>query len=87
MPGNCLANGTVSQISGNHGHVIVVSKDDITAAVDKDYHIMGGALHDHVVTITAAQFAMLAQNTTISDQSTPTIGVGAHSHLITIVCA
>jgi hypothetical protein len=61
-----------------------VTKEDITAGVDKDYHIMGAATHDHVVTITAAQFANLALNTTIADTSTVT---NMHSHLITIVCA
>ena len=82
--GNCLANGTTSAIAGNHGHAITVTQADITAGVDKDYHIMGAATHDHVLTITAAQFAMLAQNTNISDTSTVTL---AHDHIITISCA
>jgi hypothetical protein len=64
--------------------VITVTKADIMAGVDKSYHIMGGATHDHVVTITAAQFAMLALNTDISDTSTTT---NAHDHVITISCA
>jgi hypothetical protein len=63
--------------------VINVTKADIMAGVDKDYHIMGAASHDHVVTITAAQFAMLAQNTSISDTSSVT----GHSHVVTISCA
>jgi hypothetical protein len=82
--GNCLANGTTSAIAGNHGHVITVTKADIMAGVDKDYHIMGAATHDHVLTITAAQFAMLALNTNISDTSTTT---SLHDHVITISCA
>jgi hypothetical protein len=64
--------------------VITVTKADIAAGIDKAYHIMGAAAHDHILTITAAQFAMLAQNANISDTSTLTL---AHDHIITISCA
>ena len=80
---SCSMNGTVVTIAGNHGHVLVVSKADVAAGIDKTYNIQGVALHDHTVTVTAAQFAMLAANTSISTVSSPTV----HTHGITVTCA
>jgi hypothetical protein len=76
-------NGTNVVIGANHGHVLVVSKADVMAGVAKTYHIQGTSLHDHTVTITAAQFAMLAANTSISTTSS----TDGHSHPITVMCA
>ena len=81
--GNCAANGTTFTISGNHGHVIDVTSADIAAGVDKTYHIMGSATHDHTVTFTAADFAKLAMNLSAAEVSSVT----GHSHNVTIVCA
>jgi hypothetical protein len=85
-PPNCLMKGTNTTIQLNHGHVLIVSVADITAAVDKTYDITGGALHSHMVTITAAQFASLAANTAIMTTSTLSIGVGGHTHGILVAC-
>lgn len=81
---SCLANGTNVTIGSNHGHVLVVSKDDVAAGVDKTYHIMGTASHDHTVTVTAAQFSTLSANSGVSLTSSTD---SAHSHPITIRCA
>jgi hypothetical protein len=78
--GACALN---EAISANHGHVLTVSAADVTAAVDKTYDIMGSSVHTHTVTLTAAHFAMLAQNQTVNVTSTSS---GAHSHTITITC-
>lgn len=48
-----------SQILANHGHRLLVSDADVAAGVDKTYSIQGNALHDHQITITAADFAIL----------------------------
>lgn len=83
VPGDCNMNGTTATIAFNHGHVLVVSKEDIAAGVDKTYDITGSSLHAHSVTITAAMFADLAQNTNIMTVSTTNV----HAHDITVVCA
>ena len=75
-------NGTSVTIGGNHGHVLVVAKEDVVAGVDKSYNIEGTALHYHSVTITAAEFAQLAANTTITTESS----FDGHSHTITVMC-
>jgi hypothetical protein len=76
-------NGTTPTIGGNHGHVLVVSKDDVLAGQDITYHIMGGATHDHTVLITAAMFQTLQQNNGVMTTSSVT---NVHSHPITVVC-
>lgn len=82
--GNCNANGTTVTISANHGHALVVSKADITAAADKTYDITGAGGHAHNVTITAANFASLAGNTSIMVTSSSGSG---HTHPVTVTCA
>jgi hypothetical protein len=82
--GNCNANGTSIVIATNHGHAMTVSKADVAAATPKTYDIAGGSLHSHSVTITGAQFAMLAANTSITLVSTSD---GTHIHNVTVTCA
>lgn len=83
MP-NCNQNGTNVTIGANHGHVMMVTMADITAAADKTYNIMGTATHNHTVMLTAAQFGMLAANQAIMTTSSTDAG---HSHPIMVACA
>lgn len=83
-PASCLDNGTNVTIAGNHGHVLAVPKEDVAAGVDKTYDITGAAAHAHSVTVTAADFAMLAGNTSVMVTSS---SGAAHTHLCTVVCA
>ena len=87
--GNCLANGTQSTIESNHGHVLVVSTADINAGVTKSYDIQGTADHAHSVTLTAADFASLEQNTGVDETSTTNASAiyGTHAHTILVSCA
>jgi hypothetical protein len=71
-------------IGHNHGHALQVSPEDVAAGVDKTYSIKGAAMHDHQVTVTAAQFATLAAGGAVTIQSTTTVG---HSHPVTVTCA
>ncbi|CAN5913685.1 hypothetical protein BH11MYX3_BH11MYX3_17130 [soil metagenome] len=80
---SCSANGTIVVISANHGHSLVVSKADVAAGTAKTYSIQGGSIHDHMVTVSTADFAMLAANNGISVVSTP----AGHTHTITVTCA
>ena len=83
---SCVMNGTTVSIDANHGHVLMVSKADVMAGVDKTYDIMGTAAHTHSVTVTAANFASLASSPNMSIMVTSTVS-SAHSHGITILCA
>lgn len=82
---DCLLNGAIaSNISGNHGHSLMVSKADIEEGVDKTYSIRGSANHDHEITISAADFTNLKNNMQVGENSTT---VQSHSHSVTISCA
>lgn len=80
----CAIHEPVETIGANHGHVLTVTMADAAAGVDKTYDIMGTATHTHSVTITAAEFVMLAAGTTIMETSTTNV---SHSHPIMVVCA
>lgn len=82
--GNCLANGTRTTIGTNHGHTLVVSKEDVNAGVQKVYSIMGSSGHDHAVTLTAANFTSLKNNNGITVTSTAGDG---HTHSVSVSCA
>jgi hypothetical protein len=81
---DCLANGTVSSIDSNHGHLLVVSKADVDAETEKTYAIQGSSPHNHQVTISAAQFQQLKSNTSVSVTSG---AGGGHSHSVMVSCA
>jgi hypothetical protein len=70
-------------ISANHGHKLTVSKADVAAAATKTYSIRGTSGHDHLVTITAAQFAQLGSGHAITVASTNAAG---HTHSVTVTC-
>lgn len=82
--GNCLANGTKSTITANHGHSLTVSTADIQAAAQKIYSIQGSSGHNHEVTLTTANFNSLKSNSSITVNSTSGDG---HTHSITVSCA
>ena len=84
-PAGCSATNAKVVIKDNHvhaPHVLVVSKEDIAAGVDKTYDITGGAVHSHMVTVTAAQF--------IEVKTTPLVIIstdgGGHTHEVTVSC-
>ncbi|CAM1365897.1 conserved exported hypothetical protein [Tenacibaculum litoreum] len=82
--GNCIDNGTSSAISANHGHNLIVSKEDVQAGTEKSYSIQGSSPHDHMVTLSAANFSSLQNNNSITVSSTSGDG---HTHLVTVSCA
>jgi hypothetical protein len=83
-PGAICPNGVDDvTISGNHGHEMTVAVADIEAGVDKTYQIQGTSAHPHDVTVTAAQYQMLADGSSVTVTSSID---GAHSHDVTIMC-
>ena len=80
--GVCAANPT-STIGTNHGHTLMVSLADVTAAADKTYDITGSSGHAHSVTISGAMFTMLHNTMTVMVVST---SGGGHTHNVTVMC-
>lgn len=81
---DCLANGTNSSISANHGHTLTVSKDDVQAGAEKLYAIQGSSTHPHTVTISAGQFDTLKSNNSVDVVSS---NDSNHSHTVTVSCS
>lgn len=82
---NCLQNGaSATSISSNHGHSLVVSREDVNAGSEKEYSIQGGSGHSHLITVTAANFNTLSTNQSITVQSSTDDN---HTHSVTISCA
>jgi hypothetical protein len=86
MMGNDASSGPScsSQISANHGHVLTVPSAHLTGGMDHTYNIQGSADHTHDVTLTAADFTMLAAGNTVSVTSTSSAG---HTHTCMVHCA
>ncbi len=80
----CAQDGTSVAIGTNHGHIMVVSKDEVAAAVDTTYHIQGTSDHDHTVLLTAADYMQLQQDQAIMTTSSFDAD---HSHAIMVACA
>ena len=80
----CEMSGTTSTIGTNHGHVLVVSADDVAAGAARTYHIQGTSDHDHTVDLTADHFASLQNDHAIMTTSSYDAG---HTHSIMVACA
>ncbi len=81
-PGGSCTTPTAT-IAGNHGHIITVTKAEVTAATAKSYDIMGTATHTHTVMVTAGNFATLAGGGTV----TITSSASGHTHDVVVMCA
>lgn len=88
-PSGCTATDASVMFATNHSHgphMLVVSKDDVQAAVDKTYSIQGAAAHDHTVVVTAADFMMLKMGGSVMITSSTGTESQDHTHVITISC-
>jgi hypothetical protein len=81
---SCANNGAHdTNITLNHGHSLMVPAADFSAVGDKVYDIMGGSLHSHSITLTAAQRATILGGGSVTVTSTLT----GHTHDVTVACA
>lgn len=82
---SCQENGAKhSSISLNHGHTLVIPKDDVIQGVPKSYLITGAANHAHEIQLTSDDFQMLKNNQQVSVVSSVNAD---HTHQIVIKCA
>lgn len=82
-PPGALSCGATA-ISDNHGHVLTILAADLDSTVNMTYSIAGAAGHNHMVTLTPADFAQIKLKTAVTVRST--IGDG-HTHDVTVNCA
>lgn len=81
--GNASCGAGESNISSNHGHTLTIDEADLDSTTDKTYNIMGSADHNHTVTFTPAQLAMLKSGLDVTVTSSIT---NVHSHGVTASC-
>ena len=74
------SNFTIS-ISGNHGHVLNITMDDVNAGIKKIYDIKGTSNHPHTIDLTAINFDDLKNGKQISVTSSTD---SDHDHTVTI---
>lgn len=84
----CDSHEPMETIATNHAvgsqHILTVSAGDVSAGAEKVYSIKGMSAHDHMVTISAANFATLKTGAMIMMTST---SGGGHTHAVAVVCA
>jgi hypothetical protein len=71
-------------IGANHGHTMMVTKAEVTAATAKTYDITGTGGHTHTVMVSAANFASLAVGGTVTITSS---SANSHTHDVVVMCA
>ena len=86
-PGTLTCGATL--ISANHGHSLTIPAADVDSTVSKTYSIMGTADHDHTITLTPAQLAMIKVMSAIVVTSTigGSMNFPSHTHSVTVNCA
>ncbi|NUO49121.1 MAG: hypothetical protein HOV80_09720 [Polyangiaceae bacterium] len=78
-----LTCGTMIATNHPQAHTMEVTAAEVEAGADMTYDIMGASMHTHSVTLTAADFATLAQGGSVT--KTSTMG-GMHTHEVTVTC-
>jgi hypothetical protein len=63
--GNCPADGAVAQ-GQESNHYFVIPKEDIAAAIEKEYTVLGESGHSHNATVSVDMFKKLQKNEVIS---------------------
>ncbi len=74
----------VGRVGKNHGHVLVVSIEDVKAGVEKTYELKGAASHPHTATLSADDMKKLALGEVLRTKSTTDKG---HTHRLVARCA
>lgn len=72
-------------ITANHGHVLSIPDGDLDAPGDKVYSIQGGAPHDHLLTLSAAQRVQLKAGQSIQVRAGPSM-LDGHVHDVSGTC-
>jgi hypothetical protein len=64
-------------------HILDVPLGDVLAGAEKTYSIQGNSSHNHTVTLTADQFAMIEAGESVTVTSSST----GHDHMVRVSCS
>lgn len=73
----------VSRVGRNHGHVLMVSLEDVMAGAEKTYDLTGTSSHSHAVTLSADDMKSLLAGNIVRSKSTRY----GHTHYVMVRCA
>ena len=76
---------TIARVGRNHGHVLVVSFEDVKAGAEKTCEVAAGSSgHPHAVTLSADEMKRLLAGQVVRTKSTTDRG---HAHRVVVRCA
>lgn len=76
---------TIARVGRNHGHLLVVSFDDVKAGAEKTFEVAAGSSgHPHTVTLSADEMKRLLAGQLVRTKSTTDRG---HAHRVVVRCA
>lgn len=81
-PSKCETNGTMVELSGNHGHSVDIPADHVKRGMGGTYAVKGGD-HEHAVVLKDEDMKKLKAGTSVT---TRTSSVNSHLHEVTISC-
>jgi hypothetical protein len=79
---DCLKNGVVVEIAGNHGHEAAIPTEQVERGAGKMYPVRGGT-HEHTMNLTDADMKSLQAGSPVTTRSTTVQG---HVHEIGVTC-
>jgi hypothetical protein len=71
-----------TNITANHGHVLVIPRADLDSTTSRTYDIQGSSAHSHSVTFSATQLAQLKTGQPV----TVTSSLNGHTHDVSGPC-
>lgn len=78
----CASQGTEVELSGNHGHAVLVPADHVKRAKGGAYAVKGGD-HEHAIVLRDEEMKKLLGGEPVK---TRTSSVGSHLHEVGIAC-
>ena len=81
--GPLACESVVTTVGRNHGHILTVSTADVAASEKRVYQIRGSSSHDHSLTVTPEEFALIASGASLRKRCD--FGAG-HRHRVLVRC-
>lgn len=79
---DCVKNGVVVEIAGNHGHEVAIPTQHVEQGVGGMYPIKGGT-HEHAMSLTDDNMKALKEGQPVTTRTTTVQG---HVHEISVSC-
>lgn len=78
----CVQNGTLVELSGNHGHTVDIPADGVKRGIGGTYAVKGGD-HEHAIALKDEDMKKLQAGQPVTTRTT---SVNGHVHEVSISC-